>query len=88
MPSVKAPRIRARTYTVYYGYGPLQGIDQYDLAILEPAGWRSADVAQLKTRGTKVLAYVGAMEAAPHIVEKLRLQSRDLLRVEGRPWLR
>ncbi|MHB1980264.1 MAG: endo alpha-1,4 polygalactosaminidase [Sulfobacillus sp.] len=88
MPSLKPPRIRVRSYTVYYGYGPLQGIDQYELAILEPAGWRAADIAQLKARGVKVLAYVGAMEAAPHIVEKVRLQNRDLLRTEGKPWLR
>lgn len=88
MPSLKPPRMRVRSYTVYYGYGPLQGIEQYELAILEPNGWRAADVAQLKARGVKVLAYVGAMEAAPHIIDKLRLQSRDLLRVSGEPWLR
>lgn len=88
MPTLKPPRIRVRSYTVYYGYGPLEGIDQYELAILEPNGWRAADLAYLKGRGVKLLAYVGAMEAAPHIVEKLRLQSRDLLRVNGAPWLR
>lgn len=84
---MRAPRLRGRTFVVYYGYGPLPEIAEYDIAILEPAGWRPEDVQALKARGVRCIAYVSAMEATRATLARLGIPDRQLLHVADGPWL-
>ena len=85
---MRAPRLRGRTFVVYYGYGPLPEIADYDIAILEPAGWRAPDLAALARRGVRRIAYVSALEATPETLQRVGVVHQDLLRSGDEPWLR
>lgn len=88
MPRMKRPRIRERTFVVYYGYGPLPGIEQFDLAILEPGGWRTPDLEALRRRGMRLLAYVSVLEAPRWVIEEAGIGYRDFLHLQDGPWRR
>lgn len=75
-----------RRPVVYYGYGPLVGLEQFDLAILEPQGWRAADLARLRGQGVTTLAYVSALEVPPSIKRQAGLRDDDLLKSGSGPW--
>lgn len=84
-----APRlVGVRNFVVYYGYGPLPGLQAFDLALLEPAGWRADDLADLATGGVRTLAYLSGMEASETLMRAAGLRSVDLLHVDGRPWFK
>jgi hypothetical protein len=73
---------------VYYGYGPLPEIASYDVAILEPAGWRREDVRALARQGVRCIAYLSVMEATRATLTSLGISDRQLLQVDGHPWRR
>lgn len=64
----------------------MPGLDGYDLAALEPAGWRVSDMRALKASGTRVLAYLSTLEASATMVREAGLTEADFLRRDGRPW--
>jgi hypothetical protein len=77
---------RPRNFGIFYGYGPLDGLGQFDWLILEPAGWRPHDLAQLRQQGPLTLAYVSCLEVLPWVAEEAGLEPRDFLSVSGRLW--
>ncbi len=77
-----------RSFVVYYGYGPLAGIEGFDLALLAPTGWSAGDLAALKGFGVTAIAYLSVLEATDAAYRQAGLGPDDLLRVEGRPWRR
>ncbi|MBE3591008.1 MAG: endo alpha-1,4 polygalactosaminidase [Firmicutes bacterium] len=79
-------RLPVRTFCVYYGHGPLPGIETFELAVLEPAGWTRRQLAELKARGTVPLAYVSVLEAPGWLRPRLGLEAGDLLEIQGKPW--
>lgn len=85
---VGASGLRASRPVIYYGHGPLRELSAFDLAVLEPAGWSGPDLAALRERGVKVLAYVSLLEARPEVVQAAHLRPSDFLSVSGRPWYR
>ncbi len=86
MPRAASRRLPLRSFAVYYGYGPLPGLERMDLAILEPAGWRPQDVQTLRQHGVRTLAYLSAMEVTGEVLREAGLVPADLLRPGGRPW--
>ena len=88
MPRMKAPRITEKSFAVYYGYGPLEGLDGFDLLALEPAGWKTHDLLDLKAKGCRLLAYVSVLEAPSWVVREAGLGYRDFLHLEEGPWRR
>lgn len=75
-----------QAFVVYYGRGPLPGVDCFPLAILEPRGWSTADLADLRTRGVATLAYCSGLEASEEIYREAGLGTADVLRCQGQPW--
>lgn len=88
MDGLRTPRIRASHAGIYYGYGPFSALAAFDLLILEPKGWKPADMEALKRRGCRLLAYVSLLEARPEVVRSAGLESRDFVKVGGKPWRR
>lgn len=86
MASPKTPRLPIRTYVVYYGFGPVPGLERYDLAVLEPAGWRPSDLQALKSQGVKILAYLSVLEVPEWLWPQTPLTSKDLLHLNGQIW--
>jgi hypothetical protein len=88
MPRMK-PSQRPRHYTVYYGYGPLPGLERFDWVILEPAGWLDQDRRRLLAQGPCVLAYLAMLEALPWVARDAGLRDTDYLHLthlDGRIW--
>jgi len=83
-----AGRLTVQSFVVYYGYGPMDGIVGYDVAVLEPRGWKAPDVARVRAQGTRTLAYLSMLEAMDWEAPSLALRPEDYLRVDGRPWRR
>lgn len=83
---IKSPRLRTQNFGVYYGYGPLRGLDTFDLLILESDGWRQRDLDALKGRGGRLLGYLSALELPRHLQAQSGLSSTDLLHIQGAPW--
>lgn len=52
-------------YTVYYGTGRVEDLARYDLAIVQPDTLTTEELADLKSRGTLVIAYLSVGEAEP-----------------------
>lgn len=82
----KAPRIRARSFAIYYGYGPVAGLEHFDLAVLEPKGWRQADLLRLKQSHVRVLAYVSGLEAESSVAHEAGLTLKDFISLARSPW--
>ncbi len=85
---MRAPRLRGRSFVVYYGYGPLPEITAYDIAILEPAGWTDEDLRELGRRGVERIAYLSALEATRETLRAVGVGERELVRVGSGPWHR
>lgn len=77
-----AQPMRTPALKIYYGVATSQALRrlrQYQLAIIEPDGWRLKQVAQLQTT-TAVYGYVNVMEQEP----AYNLSRADALRVNGK----
>ena len=81
-------RIPGRSFVVYYGRGPLPGIESYDIAILEPDGWTTPMHRQLKAAHVNTLAYLSAFEVPPWRFEQTGLLPGDLVHVGGQRWVK
>ena len=75
-----------RSFVVYYGHGPLAGIDRFPLAVLEPAGWSASALAELRGRGVSTLAYISGLEAGEAVYRAAGLGTDDVLQRGGQPW--
>ncbi len=75
-----------RSFVVYYGYGPIRGVERFGLAVLEPRGWAASDLAELRARGVSTLAYLSGLEAAEDVYREAGLTPADLLQCGNRPW--
>lgn len=53
-------------YVVYYGDGRVEDLGEYDLAIIQPETLTKDEVAELKSHGTMVVAYLSVGEAEPY----------------------
>ena len=81
-------RLPGRSYVVYYGRGPLAGIDSYDIAILEPEGWNTPSLRQLQGQSVLTLAYVSALEVPQWRMPRAKLRESDLFYLDNKPWVR
>lgn len=86
--SLKQRRLDARSLAVYYGYGPFEALERVDLAVLEPAGWKLPDLARLRQKGVRAIAYLSVLEATPWVYREARLSELDTVHLNGRPWRR
>lgn len=84
LPRTRRPR--PRSFVVYYGRGPIAGIERFELALLEPLGWTEPELTRLRAQGVTTLAYVSALEASDAIYREAGLTPGDLLPRAGRPW--
>ncbi len=81
------PKSRPRSYAVYYGRGPVEGLESFDWVILEPWGWRVSDLQRLQQHGVKIFAYLSTLEVPPWMTD-VKLGDRDWIHVDGHPWIR
>lgn len=81
-------RLYGRSFVVYYGRGPLEGVDGYDIAILEPSGWTTPHHRHLQKDGVKTLAYLSALEVPPWRVPETGLQDEDFVMIGGERFLK
>lgn len=81
-------RLMGRSYVVYYGRGPLAGIESYDVAVLEPQGWSTPQLRALQEKSVTCLAYLSVLEVPDWRVSRAGLTDRDFLRVDGQHWIK
>ncbi|MGZ4135399.1 MAG: hypothetical protein ACXVPC_09560, partial [Tumebacillaceae bacterium] len=54
-----------KSYTIYYGGASdkaIKVLSQYQMVIIEPRNWTTAQLALLKKNGVKVLGYLSVLE--------------------------
>lgn len=71
---------------VYYGRGPLAGLESYDIAILEPDGWTTPRLRQIKSERVTTLAYMSVLEVPDWRIPEVGLAESDWVIVDGQPW--
>ncbi len=81
-------RLTGRSFVVYYGQGPLPGLETYDIAILEPDGWTTPLLRQLQGERVTVLAYVSVLEVPDWRVDRVGLEDEDFVRLKGQKWVK
>ncbi|PSR22633.1 MAG: hypothetical protein C7B45_06160 [Sulfobacillus acidophilus] len=81
-------RLIGRTFVVYYGHGPLAGLEEFDLAVLEPKGWSTPALRALQAHSVTTLAYVSVLEVPPWLQSALMLTREDLVAINGEPWVK
>jgi hypothetical protein len=81
-------RLKGRSYAVYYGYGPMAGLELFDIAVLEPKGWTTPALRALQAQSVTALAYVSVLEMPPWQQAQLALPTADVVTVNGRPWVK
>ena len=83
----KARFSSAKNYALYYGCGGANQLTQYDIAIVEPSGHSADSILEMKSSGTLVIAYLSVLEIPPWSEDLGRLKTRDLLHLNGQPYL-
>lgn len=81
-------KIRARSYAVYYGKGPLSGLETFDMVILEPGGWTTPLLRQLQGQQVTTLAYLSVLEVPLWLHSRIHLEDNDYIHVEGKRWIK
>lgn len=51
-----------RSFAVYYGFGREEELACFDMAVVEPKGHTGSGLAEVKSRGTLLIAYLSIME--------------------------
>lgn len=67
------------SYTVYYGRAEAIRLDKVDAVVIEPSGYTSSQVGELRDRGILVIGYVSVMEAGPHLSYYSKLVESDFV---------
>lgn len=75
-----------RSYAVYYGKGPVAGLETYDIAILEPQGWTTPHLRQLQKEQVSALAYISVLEVPDWRIPETGLKDQDFVTIDGAPW--
>lgn len=73
-----------RTWALYYGSARPEALAQYDLVVVDPAGWDRRSLYALRSKGIRVLAYLPVLEI---LVEVGEGPPDHVLRVNGAPAL-
>lgn len=81
-------RITGRSFVVYYGRGPLSGVDTYDIAVLEPEGWTTPHHRQLQAAHVMTMAYLSVLEVPPWRAPVSGLRDQDFITVKGKRWVK
>lgn len=76
-------RLRGRSFVVYYGHGPLAGLETYDIAVLEPEGWTTPHHRHLQQQGVTTLAYLSLLEVPPWRAADVNLADGDFVTLNG-----
>lgn len=77
-----------RSFVVYYGRGPLPGLESFDIAILEPRGWTTPHIRALQAERVATIAYVSVLEVPHWRIPEAGLTDEDFVMVNGRPWVK
>ncbi len=80
--------LSGRSYVVYYGRGPLAGLESYDIAVLEPDGWSTPSLRQLQAKSVVTLAYLSALEVPQWREASAKLRNSDFVIVDGERWIK
>jgi hypothetical protein len=84
----KRVRLMGRSFVVYYGKGPVAGLENFDIAILEPQGWTTPHLRSLQAERVSTLAYVSVLEVPHWRFAEAGLRDEDFVVIEGRPWIK
>lgn len=71
---------QARNYCLYYGYGEVEALSQFDVAIVESGGQTESNIQVMNGANTTVLAYISIMEIAEYDPEFRYLSEDDFLK--------
>lgn len=85
---IHTPRLFGQSFVVYYGYGPLDGTESFDIAILDPDGWPSPVHHRLQTAHVQTLAYLSPLEVPPWREAAAGLSRDDFIKLAGRDWVK
>ncbi len=82
------PRLHGvRSFACYYGFGNLQALGHFDLLLLHPGAHTSDQLAFLRTRGARVLAYLSLGEQSGDVPDApWHLRTAEGLRWENPAW--
>lgn len=74
----------AKNYALYYGYGRIEELSLFDIAIVEPKGVTLTDIQKLKNNNTLVIAYLSFIEVHPYEPIFFDLEDEDFIFVNGK----
>lgn len=77
--------LRAQNYCLYYGYGKVDELSTFDLAIVEPKGLSIEEFKLLNSSNTVVITYFSLIEVHPYESIFQELTEEDFILVEGKP---
>ena len=75
----------AENYALYYGYGKMEELSQFDLIIVEPSGFTIPEFKRLKNNNKVIFTYLSLFEVHPMDNIFQDLTKDDLLFVDGEP---
>ncbi|MGZ4031972.1 MAG: endo alpha-1,4 polygalactosaminidase [Tumebacillaceae bacterium] len=76
-----------KSYTIYYGGASdkaIKALSQYQMVIIEPRNWTTAQLALLKKNGVKVLGYLSVLEQNSASSLLTQAQNADYLLINGK----
>ncbi|MFD0697132.1 hypothetical protein ACFQZT_23960 [Paenibacillus sp. GCM10027628] len=73
----------ALNYGLYYGYGEVDSLCRFDVAILEPGGQTESDLMVMQAANNVILAYLSMMEIADYDPDYRYLSEDDFLKNEN-----
>lgn len=75
----------SKNFALYYGYGKLDELSRFDVAILEAKGQTPEEIAKMKEKNTLMLMYISVLEVHPNDPIYRKLKDKDFLHVDGKP---
>lgn len=76
----------AQNYALYYGYGKVEELSLFDLAIIEPKGLEIEELNQIKARNTVIITYLSLLEVHPTESIFQELTNDDFIMLDGEPF--
>ena len=81
----KERMLLAENYALYYGYGKMEELSQFDLIIVEPSGFTIPEFKRLKNNNKVIFTYLSLFQVHPMDNIFQDLTKDDLLFVDGEP---